>query len=540
MQKHLSPYGPSETSSDADAMSRLLAQTPFHDYPAMFPIARSAQRKFTVILGPTNSGKTHKALEALVQAESGAYLGPLRLLALEGHERITKAGVLCSLRTGEERIDVPFSAHVASTVEMADFHHIVDVAVIDEIQLLTDPDRGWAWSAAVCGLPARHIFLLGSADIGPTVERLLKRLGEPYEIIRTQRLRPLVPEPTFVPIEKVRAGDAVVVFSRKEVFLLQEMLGQRGLSSAVIYGALGPEVRRSEAERFREGKAQVLIATDAIGMGLNLPIARIIFADAWKYNGEEDEPLSPPLTKQIAGRAGRYGIVGLANDDEGRFAGMHAEAHQHVVEMVRLVTPLSVSKILVVPTPMQISDFAEACGIEDPVQALTEFGRRFLSGVDDMFIPGWSQDRIDRLRELHPFVATLGMATVMAVAQAPVPRGDWVEKVYWAAVRAMSKDRPLTLWHGVEAEEAEGALKTIYGAESVYHVASLYSWLHRAFGPRFPDSVDAQEWRQRAATALISLLQQRAKAILVDGKQVGGKPHNRANKRSSAPKSSRV
>lgn len=507
---------PSDVSPDA-AMERFLAQFPFNDYPAMFPLAYKMPRKFTVILGPTNSGKTHKALQALTAAESGAYLGPLRLLALEGQERITAAGVPCSLRTGEERQDVYGAAHVASTVELADFQHDVNVAIIDEVQMLLDPDRGWAWTAAICGMPAREIFLLGSPDIGPTVEKLLKRLKAPYEIIRTQRLAPLEAEAAPVPIEKVRAGDAVVVFSRKEVFVIQELLGQRGLSSAVIYGALGPEVRKAEAARFREGEADVLIATDAIGMGLNLPISRVIFADAWKYNGEEDEPLSPMLTKQIAGRAGRYGVT---KKEIGAFAGMDMDVHQHVIEMVKLVTPLSVSPVFVVPTPMQIAAFAKAAGIDDPVEALTTFGETFLDKENDIFVPGWSHDRIERLEQLRPFSKDLSLATLVAMAQAPVPTGDTVERFYWTAVRAMAKDKPMTLWHTAEGGEegAYAALRTISGSEAVYQVASLYSWLHRAFGPRFPDYVDSMEWRKRAADNLITLLQQRAKAIVVDPK----------------------
>ena len=142
------------------------------DYPDTFP-ARRRPRRLIAVLGPTNSGKTHDAFERLATAASGIYLGPLRLLALEAFTRLNdEFGVSASLITGEERRIVEGSRVTASTIEMLDASREVDVAVIDEIQMLADPDRGAAWTAAVCGAPAHTVYLVGAPEARRAIEAL--------------------------------------------------------------------------------------------------------------------------------------------------------------------------------------------------------------------------------------------------------------------------------------------------------------------------------------------------------------------------------
>ncbi len=275
-----------------------------HFYVASFT---QDKRVFAYFVGPTNSGKTHAAIELLREAQSGVYLAPLRLLALEVHERLEALGVPASLVTGEERILRVAAQHVSSTVEMVDLRRRVDVAVIDEAQMLQDEQRGWAWTLAIAGVRAKTVVMCGSEDGLHAAQRLATRLGVALEVRPFERKNPLRVVDA-VPLGQLRRGDAVVAFTRNAVVGLQAQIAKSGHTTAAIYGSLSPAVRRREAERFRSGAAGVLVATDAIGLGLNLPIRRLIFAAVEKYDGTATRPLRPAEIRQIAGRAGRYGL----------------------------------------------------------------------------------------------------------------------------------------------------------------------------------------------------------------------------------------
>ncbi len=276
-------------------------------YAAHFRTARALQRRITLVTGPTNSGKSHTALDTLSRAQSGMALAPLRLLAHEFREALAARGVACSLSTGEERIPVPGSRHLAATVEMCPLHNPVDVAMVDEAQMLHDPERGAAWTAAIMGAPARHLFVLGAPDCVAMVRRIAALCDDPLDEITLARMGPLIAADEAVRLGSLRRGDALIAFSRREVLDLRASLMARGRRVAVVYGALSPEVRRAEAARFNTGDAEILIATDAIGMGLNLNIRRIVFAALRKFDGTQSRDLTAQEVKQIGGRAGRYG-----------------------------------------------------------------------------------------------------------------------------------------------------------------------------------------------------------------------------------------
>lgn len=275
-------------------------------FAAHFKTARALKRRITLVTGPTNSGKSYTALNALANAESGIALAPLRLLAHEFREALTSRNVPTSLTTGEERIIDPTAKHLAATVEMCPFHNPVDVALIDEAQMLTDPDRGAAWTAAIMGVPARHIFILGAADCIPLVKKIAELCNDPVDEIHLERKSPLQTG-GVVDLKELHSGDALIAFSRREVLDLRAELSGLNKRVAVIYGALSPEVRRAEAARFNNGDADILIATDAIGMGLNLSIRRVIFSTLRKYDGRQTRTLISQEIKQIGGRAGRFG-----------------------------------------------------------------------------------------------------------------------------------------------------------------------------------------------------------------------------------------
>ncbi|QOR62890.1 helicase-related protein [Sulfurovum sp. ST-21] len=284
----------------------LLAKT-IRDFKNLFPLARELKRKIIFHVGPTNSGKTYQALKVLKEATTGYYLAPLRLLALEGYENLKADGVSVSLITGEEEIIDEESTHISSTIEMMNGSVDVDVCVIDEIQMIADRDRGWAWANALIGVPAKKVILTGSIDTLSAVEELCAYLDEPLEVKHFERKNPLEIMRYPTPLKKIQPQTAVVAFSRRDVLSLKQQLSGKYRVS-VVYGNLSPEVRREEARRFREGESEILVATDAIAMGLNLPIRTLLFAKDNKFDGLRRRELHPSEVLQIAGRAGRYGF----------------------------------------------------------------------------------------------------------------------------------------------------------------------------------------------------------------------------------------
>jgi ATP-dependent RNA helicase SUPV3L1/SUV3 len=293
-------------AKEAEAVQELMVGANFARYADFFTAARALDRNLILYVGPTNSGKTYRALNHLARGESGAYLAPLRLLALEGQEELEKRGKPTSFLTGEERDLRPGASFWSSTIEMLDLTRTVDAVVVDEVQLLSDSDRGWAWSAAVIGAPAKTVIMTGSPDAVPLVKELARYLAEPLEIHTLERFTPLEVHPDVDDLDHIEPGTAIVCFSRRDVLGLKQYLEHKHRVS-VIYGNLSPQVRREEARRFRSGETKVLVATDAIALGLNLPIKTVVFYTTWKWNGREDVRLSASEIRQIGGRAGRYG-----------------------------------------------------------------------------------------------------------------------------------------------------------------------------------------------------------------------------------------
>lgn len=289
-------------------------------YIQRYPLARKLKRHHHFYLGPTNSGKTHQALIELQQSASGVYLAPLRLLAMEVRDRLVAGGIPCNLITGEERVLMKNARHTASTIEMMNPNHAVEVAVIDEIQMLQDPDRGSAWTAALVGVPANKVFVCGSTAVTAPCLTVISAMQESVEVTQLTRKTPLILEDDSLCGKhysrqklksKLQKGDAIISFSRKDVLTLSARFRQWGFTVASIYGALAPEVRRTESERFCTGQADILVATDAIGMGLNLPIRRVIFSNIHKFDGVASRLLNATEVRQIAGRAGRFGLYDI-------------------------------------------------------------------------------------------------------------------------------------------------------------------------------------------------------------------------------------
>ncbi|XP_058106190.1 ATP-dependent RNA helicase SUV3, mitochondrial isoform X6 [Magnolia sinica] len=276
-----------------------------------YPNARRKKRNVIMHVGPTNSGKTYHALKQLESSTTGVYCGPLRLLAWEVAKRLNKANVPCNLITGQEREEIDGAKHKAVTVEMADITCEYQCAVIDEIQMVGCKTRGYSFTRALLGISADELHLCGDAAAVPLVQEILKVTDDAVKVECYERLLPLIP--SKVPLgsfDNIQTGDCVVTFSRRQIYKLKKRIENGGKHlCSVVYGSLPPETRTRQATMFNDESSEfdVLVASDAIGMGLNLNILRIIFATLKKFDGICMRELTVPEIKQIAGRAGRYG-----------------------------------------------------------------------------------------------------------------------------------------------------------------------------------------------------------------------------------------
>jgi len=362
---------PDDFNLYSEALKTCDMTNPFKFYKKSIPFGR----KIIFHMGPTNSGKTHAALQRLSSAENGLYCGPLRLLAQEVFTKMnTRYNCKCNLLTGQERRIIPGANHFACTIEMAELNEIYDVAVIDEIQMISDNQRGSAWTRALLGLQAREVHICGDgsaltivknlifgdntkSDVSDEIEvveaenpdhvptedetatgenlyhyhqpvapnKLLhyskQGISDTLQVIPYTRMKPLeiAKESLKGNVQNIRDFDCVVTFSRNEIYEIKKLIEvNTGIKCCVIYGALPPEVRTEQADLFNDCDIEedgnrdysVLVASDAVGMGLNLNIKRVVFYRMTKFDNEKKgvAPLDISLVKQIAGRAGRRGF----------------------------------------------------------------------------------------------------------------------------------------------------------------------------------------------------------------------------------------
>ncbi len=464
-------------AAELDTLEGLNSELAFGGYPGTFEKARRLQRKVMLYVGPPNSGKTHAAFERLAQALDGAYLAPLRLLALEGRDRLVARGVPCSLLTGEENVPADNARVVSSTIEMVATNTPIDVAVIDEAQMIFDNARGWAWTQAIVAVPAREVIIICSAYAVPAIENLLGLCGESCTVRHFERKQHVQPLPAPVAVATLKLGDAVVAFSRRDVLKLRDEIAAQGHPVSVIYGALPPEVRRREAERFATGASHILVATDAIGMGLNLPIRRVLFSTLTKFDGQADRRLSDSEVHQIAGRAGRYG--------------MHEEGFVGVLDIAE-PTANRVLKELLLQTPQAPADFKAPVAPNgwhiDTISArLNKTQLREVLGVfmeqlkldDAHFAVAELEQMLELAAELDRCAGKLTLKERFTYAQAPVDmrtEGQLQGYLDWASRHAQTgrSGRPWFL------DEVDGHSR-LERMEQALRACTLWLWLGLRF-----------------------------------------------------------
>ncbi len=482
------------------AFAVLLENNPrFVHYHKLYP-ARRLTRRWIALLGPTNSGKTHRSIEAMAAAEHAIYLSPLRLMALENQERIESMGVPCSLVTGEEEIIREGATHFCCTVEeFARFRHQHwDVVVVDEVQMMADPQRGWAWVDALVSAYTPKLMMTGPALIEPSLRTLCELCEDQLQVQRTKRLSPVEVAKHATTLERLEPGSLLVAFSRKLVLELKGMLESAGKSVSVVYGALSPEVRREQARRFREGEADIMVATDAVGMGLNLPAHTLCFYTDEKFDGIQNRQLKVQEVKQIGGRAGRFG-----HHDSGEITALDPQTLKSIRRLFNSPdAPVDLSQFQVRPSIDHLSAISELMGEPSLLRSWLTFNRNINYGeafvsvlpdelaewielIDDPKIPLW-------LRWTFACTPIRGGFDSPACQHAQ----RWIKRV--AEGHAIPMPRLLL-----------GA--DLASLESTLHVVETYLHLARSLPEHFPEHDDGEEARKLLNDAITRELSRQRK-----------------------------
>jgi len=463
----------------------LLART-IRDFKNLFPIARSMRRKLTLHIGPTNSGKTYTAMKKLGVADTGYYLAPLRLLALEGYEGLKSDGINASLITGEEQILDADATHISSTIEMLNFDVDVDVCVIDEVQMIGDRDRGWAWANAIIGAPAKEVIMTGSSNAKHAIIALAEYLGEELEIIEFERKNPLTLLESPTHPKDVEASTAIIAFSRKDVLRLKQEFSS-SFSVSVVYGNLSPEVRREEARRFRAKETELLIATDAIAMGMNLPIKTILFSKATKFDGVNDRNLVASEIQQISGRAGRYGL-----NEEGFVGALNVEA-------LNIVSRSFHKKAKEVTIPFNVMANLEHIRLVSSIleeNSLSEILKFFVKNME--FNGPFRAYNLDDMLEAAFIVDAynLDIATKYHLSCAPLTlKSPYIIAAFESYILALEKKLPVSYTPPQLTASYATTAQELLIAEDMVKEISLYLWLSYRFEDYFIDAQIARTTR---------------------------------------------
>ncbi len=273
------------------------------------------KNKITAVLGPTNTGKTHLAIETMLSFDSGMIGFPLRLLAREVYDKvINKVGQnKVALITGEEKIIPKDPKYFLCTVESMPIDKSLDFVGVDEIQMCADHERGHIFTDRLLNLRGNKLTMLMGSN---TIKNIISKLNDDIEFINRNRLSKL----TYTghkKISRINRKTAIIAFSSEEVYAIAELIRRQKGGAAIVMGSLSPKTRNAQVELYQSGDVDFLVATDAIGMGINMDLDNIYFSNLRKFDGKKLRKLNLSEIGQIAGRAGRYlndGSFGITGD----------------------------------------------------------------------------------------------------------------------------------------------------------------------------------------------------------------------------------
>ena len=456
---------------------------------------RAFSSPVTAVLGPTNTGKTHLAIERMCGHSSGMIGFPLRLLAREVYDRVVKlkGAKQVALITGEERIVPPDARWFLCTAESMPLQRDLAFVALDEAQLGADPERGHVFTDRLLRARGREeTMILGSETLRPMV----KALVPDAEIVNRPRFSTL----SYAGARKLSRlpkRSVIVAFSAEEVYAVAEMIRRLRGGAAVVMGALSPRTRNAQVAMFQAGEVDYLVATDAIGMGLNMDVNHVAFASLTKFDGYRQRRLTVSEMAQIAGRAGRHqrdGTFGaLTADGPGAFTPeeVHAIEHHHfprldflywrdgepdcdsvdaliasleakpdnrVLRAAPVATDLAVLKRLTeddivrdrARSPGQVARLWAACGVPDFRKLGVDPHARLVARLYDDLSTGnghiaapWFADQVARLDDVTGDVETIaGRIAAIRTWAYIAHRGDWLaDPAHWAARTAAVEER---------------------------------------------------------------------------------------------------
>lgn len=481
-----------ERQRRAELSAKLVAS-----FPAWSELDRSRQMMMLHI-GPPNSGKTHDSLNRLAEAGEGWYLAPLRLLAWEVYDRLNARGVPCNLLTGEEHIPVEGAKITASTIEMFNPNHPGKVVIIDEAQMLADPDRGWAWTRALMSSTAPEMHVIAPHTARGLIQKMAEAAHIPMGTVEHTRLAPISVADDTWRLENMPDKTILVAFSRKMVLTLKTRLEANGRNISVVYGGLPPEVRRKQAERFAAGETEICVATDAVGMGLNLPADHVCFWEMEKFDGRNIRKLKASEVQQIGGRAGRYGfsttgLVGATRKEDLRL--LRKLFYQTPPDLTHARVAPSVDDLELIPGSLseKLEEWAQLESIPPEL-------RRTVKTAD-------MTERVELASMLTDAqVAKLGIANAVQLVNAPTRKST---RDYWY-------DCAMSIIHDVQMPVPPAPPDVVNNSSDLDYIemciacADVYLWLaHRKEFADFGRQLQAvqyerREWSDRIDDALLN------------------------------------
>ena len=262
------------------------------------------KNKITAVLGPTNTGKTYLAIETMLSFESGMIGFPLRLLAREVYDKVIKKENVdkVALITGEEKIIPPDAKYFLCTVESMPIDKNLDFVGIDEIQMCSDHERGHIFTDRLLSMRGNKLTMFMGSN---TIKNIISKLDDDVEFINRNRLSKLSYD-GHKKISRINRKTAIIAFSAEEVYAIAELIRRQKGGAAIVMGSLSPKTRNAQVELYQSGDVDFLVATDAIGMGINMDLDFIYFSNLKKFDGRKLRKLNLSEIGQIAGRAGRY------------------------------------------------------------------------------------------------------------------------------------------------------------------------------------------------------------------------------------------
>lgn len=462
-----------------------------------------ADQVITLHVGPPNSGKTHDALNALEEAGSGWYLAPLRLLAYEIFDRLNQRGTPCNLLTGEEYIPIPGARITAATIEMFSPNHSGELVVIDEAQMLADADRGWAWTRALMEAAAPEIHVISPVYAQSLIINLADTAGMEIEVFEHNRLAPIQIAEQAWTLQDLPPKTILIAFSRQNVLDLKMVLEELGRDVSIIYGSLPPEVRRKQSDRFANGETDVCVATDAVGMGLNLPADHVCFYELEKFDGRSVRILMASEVQQIGGRAGRFGFaeagtIGALNKRDLKL--LKKLFYDHPKELTHARVAPTVDDLALIPGTLaeQLIQWSELQSIPDSLR--------------DKVRTADLTERIELAKMLNPAeVQYLGLNAALRLINAPTNK---VSRAFWrdCATSVITNYR-MSLPNFPPTEITDSA--DLEATEEAIAKADIYLWLsHREeFASFAPEHVTVRalrnQWSIRIDDALVNKLKMR-------------------------------